>query len=104
MPETPSRNPANNRSLRHCAEEGLLITMVCHRCRRKVRYLAIDLCKVLSPFHQAHEPPWPCGRCGTMEYMQVRWELPPASDRAAGLTVRRPVRQIAKWIWRDERI
>lgn len=35
--------------------------------------------------------------------MSVRWTIPASSDIAARLIVRRPVRQVMKWIWRDEK-
>ena len=48
-------------------------------------------------------PPFPCSKCRTAEYLDVRWNVPAASDLERGLTVRRPVKKITKWIWRDER-
>lgn len=104
MPAVPSTNKFSNRSIRDCARDRMMVIMRCHSCRRQVRYWAEDLAKVIEdPFHQAHIPPWGCARCGTSEYMAMRWYVPSASELQQGLTVRRPVRQIVKWIWRDER-
>jgi hypothetical protein len=103
MPAVPSTNPAKNRNLGDCAREGTMITMRCNGCRRQVNFWATDLVAVLGPNHQAHVPPWPCTRCRTIEYVVMRSTYPSAADLQAGITVRRPVRQIVKWLWRDER-
>ena len=81
----------------------MMMTMRCGLCHRTVRYWAADLVMVVGPGHQAHLAPFACGKCGTSEFVDVSWNLPGAAELAAGLTVRRPVRQIVKWIWRDER-
>ena len=86
--------------MRDAAQDGMLITVYCPMCRRRVNYWAQDLVKVVGPLHQAHIPPFPCSKCRTRE-LQVSWRVLPASE-IGGLTVRRPVRQITKWIWRDE--
>lgn len=98
----PSSIPSENRQLWHAAREGMLIVMYCGGCRRRVNYWAEDLVKVLGPHHQVHIPPWPCARCGTTECMTATWDLPSAAVRE-GLTVRRPVEKITRWIWRDEK-
>lgn len=103
MPATPSTNKFNNRSIGQCAGEGMMIVMRCNGCRREVRYWAKDLLLVLDFFHEAHVPPWPCSRCRTAEYMRMWWVLPSAADLQAGITVRRPVKQVTKWLWRDEK-
>lgn len=105
MPSIPSTNRFANRSIRDCARDHMLMVMRCDLCGRTVNYWAEDLAKVIDdPFHEAHVPPWGCGQCGTIDYMSIRWHLPSAQELAAGLTVRRPVRQVVKWIWRDERV
>ena len=81
----------------------MLIVMLCNGCRRSVNYWAEDLLLVLDPYHEAHVPPWQCGRCKTIEYMQMRWKRPYPDELAKGLTVRRPVKKGERWIWRDER-
>ena len=103
MPATPpSANPYRNRRLADAARDGMLLTLRCNLCRRVVHFWAADLVPVLGRDHQAHVPPWPCTRCGTIEYVSLRWSIPGAADRA-GLTVRRPVGQVLRWTWRDER-
>ncbi|WP_299913356.1 hypothetical protein [uncultured Paracoccus sp.] len=105
MPSIPSTNRFANRSIRDCARDHMLMLMRCDLCGRTVNYWAEDLAKVIDdPFHEAHVPPWGCGQCRTIDYMSIRWHLPSAQELAAGLTVRRPVRQVVKWIWRDERV
>ncbi|MCV2887029.1 hypothetical protein [Ruegeria aquimaris] len=79
----------------------MLITVRCPMCRRTVNFWAADLIKVLGPDHELQNPPFPCSRCKNNE-VDVRWTIPAASDLER-LTVRRPVRQIVKWIWRDEK-
>lgn len=104
MPAVPSANRHANRSIRDCARDGMLITMRCNACRRQMNYWAADLAQVIEDrFHEAHVPPWGCGRCRTKEYMVMRWRIPSAEELASGLTVRRPVRKITKWVWRDEK-
>lgn len=80
----------------------MLIVMRCTRCRRKVSYWAEDLVRVVGYWHEAHVPPWPCGRCRTREYMVMRWRIPSTSELQARIVVRRPVKQITKWVWQDE--
>ncbi|SEN42421.1 hypothetical protein SAMN04489859_1006150 [Paracoccus alcaliphilus] len=81
-----------------------MIVMRCNGCRRQVNYWASDLVKVApNPDHQAHIPLWPCSRCRTKEYMVMRWHYPMAAELVEGLTVRRPVRKVERWIWRDEK-
>lgn len=104
MPAVPSTNKFANRQIRHCAREGAMMVMRCNSCRRTVHYWAADLLQVIDdPFHEAHVPIWPCARCGTIEYMVMRWMLPTAQELEDGITVRRPVKKITKWIWKNER-
>jgi len=79
-----------------------MLTMRCGLCRRSVNYWASDLVKVVGPHHEVHVPPFPCSKCRTREYIRIEWRVPPASA-LNDLTVRRPVKQITKWIWADER-
>lgn len=99
----PSANPFRNLHLSHQAEAGLLLTMKCGLCGRKAHYWATDLLRVVGPQHQAHIAPFACAKCRTKEYIDLWWTKPSAADLQAGLTVRRPVRKITKWIWRNER-
>ena len=98
----PPANPFRAQRLAHAAALGMLISVRCPRCRRKVHYWAADLVKVLGPDHRLHEPPFPCARCKSSE-LDVRWNIPAVSE-LSGLTVRRPVRQVVRWIWRDEKV
>lgn len=99
----PSANPFRNPRLDEKAASGLLMIMRCNLCGKVVRFWAADLVKVLGPHHQAHVPPFPCSRCRTRDYIDLRWTMPSATELAEGLTVRRPVRQVVRWKWRDEK-
>jgi hypothetical protein len=97
---TPSSHPRRHLTMDQAARQHMVITLKCAGCRREVHYWAADLVTVLGPYHQTHVPPWPCGRCRSLEYVSVRWSVPDTST-LANLVVRRPVKQITKWIWRD---
>ncbi len=97
----PSSNRFRNQRLRHAASNGMLITVRCPFCRRVVNFWAADLVKVLGPDHELHVPPFPCSRCRTRE-LDVRWRIPSAAD-LQGLTIRRPVRKVERWQWRNEK-
>ena len=88
--------------MRHAAEGGQLIMVRCGLCHHRANYWAQDLVKVVGPTHEVHVPPFPCSRCKTRDYIDVKCTVPPATE-LDGLTVRRPVRKVTKWIWRDEK-
>ena len=98
----PSGNPFRNRRLAEAASDRMLLTLRCNLCRRVTHFWAADLVPVIGEQHQIHVPPWPCSRCRTAEYINVTWCIP-SGAMLDGLTVRRPVRKIERWIWRDER-
>jgi hypothetical protein len=98
----PSANPFRNSILADAARDGMLISVTCLLCRRTVNYWAEDLVRVVGPMHQRHLPPFPCSRCRTAEHMAVRWCIPTSAEREK-LMVRRPVKQVVKWVWRNER-
>ena len=98
----PSGNPFRNRRMCDAARDGMLVTLHCGLCRRTMHFWAADLVRVVGKHHQVHIPPWKCSRCGTVEFVDVTWAVPSPSI-LTGLTVRRPVRKIEKWLWRDER-
>jgi hypothetical protein len=105
-PIMPASRPSScryrNRLMRDAAREDQLIGVRCNVCRRSVNYWANDLVKVVGPNHEVHVPPFPCSKCRTSEYLNVTCEVPSAS-KLQSLTVRRPVKKITKWIWRNER-
>lgn len=92
-----------NRKYCDAALDRMIIVMRCNGCRRMAYYWAEDLVKVVGRWHEVHVPPWPCSKCRTIEYMQTWWEVPTADKLQEGLTIRRPVKQVTKWIWRNER-
>lgn len=99
MPE-----PSGSRTLRlaDAASMGMLITLRCHGCRRSASYWAADLVEVVGGRHPLPRTPFSCSRGCHPDMMSVRWHVPPASERGT-LTVRRPVRQVKVWVWRNER-
>lgn len=78
----------------------MLISVRCPLCDRRAHYWAADLLKVLGPDHRLDQPPFPCSNCNTND-LDVRYRVP-APTELVGLTVRRPVRQVVRWIWRNE--
>jgi len=79
----------------------MVLSIRCNLCRRTVHYWAADLVQILGPRHPVERPPWPCGTCRTSDYLDLRCQVL-TSTEMRGLTVRRPVRQIVRWQWRDE--
>ena len=98
----PSANPFRNRLMKHAADSRQLLRITCKRCNQSVNYWAHDLVQVVGADHQVHVPPFPCSRCKTCEYLNVTWTVPNARELQA-LTVRRPVKQVVRWVWRDEK-
>lgn len=97
----PSSNPFKNRRMREAADDGMVITMRCGLCKRVAHFWATDLVTVLGD-HQVHIAPWPCSKCKTKDYIDMSWKVP-SPDMLRGLTVRRPVRKVERWIWRNEK-
>ncbi len=101
MPEQtiPIRAHPHNapRTLRDAAIDGMVVELKCNFCRKTVNYLANDLIRVCPPDHPANQPPFPCGRCGTMEYVSARARIP-SLEEYGKLTIRRPIRQVWKWV------
>jgi len=88
--------------MHHAASSGQLLVLRCKLCGRSANYWTADLLKVVGPHHEVHLPPFGCSRCRTKEYKSVKVSVPAASELNK-LTVRRPVKQITKSVWRDER-
>jgi hypothetical protein len=104
MPEThPSANRSKNASLGDAARHGMIVMVRCGSCGKKVNYWAADLLQVVGPRHNLHQAPFPCATCKSSDCLTVRWEVPSTSTLDAGLIVRRPVKQVMRWIWRNER-
>lgn len=63
-----------------------------------MNYLASDLVPIVGGLHYAHEPPFPCSRCKSTEYMATALLSPNLGDYG-DMIVRRPgeVRQIQTW-------
>lgn len=98
MPEShrPSRN---TRTWRDAAADRQIVLIRCSLCNRQAHYLPEDLALACGDQAPANVPPFPCSRCRTAEYMQVTLTIPRAEE-ALTLEVRRPVRQVVKWVWR----
>lgn len=89
------------RRLSEAAAAGMTLTLHCQLCRRTVHYWAADLVQILGPQHPIGRAPWPCAHCKTSNFLNVRCRVLSVSEMR-GLTVRRPVRQVVRWVWRDE--
>jgi len=108
MPEQYFRDPRypDRREfwLDAAAKQGRLIICRCARCRRLVRYLAVDLSPLLGPAHRASvDPPFPCGKCGRTDSIRVTCELPNAGD-SDSLDVRRPAGIRRTQLWRTVKL
>lgn len=90
------------RRLSDAAAAGMILSLHCDLCQRTVHYWAADLVKILGPDHPIGRPPWPCAKCKTSDFLNVRCQVMSTSEMQ-GLTVRRPVRQVVTWIWRNEK-
>jgi len=97
----PSANPWRNPMLQHLAADGRLVMLRCKHCRRSVYFWAADLVKVLGPHHPADRPPWPCSICGQIEFVEIS-AMHPTGRMLSEITIRRPVHQVTRWIWRNE--
>lgn len=98
MPEShrPSRN---TRTWRDAAADRQVALIRCSLCNRQAHYLPEDLALVCGEKAPANVPPFPCSTCRTAEYMRVTLTIPRAEE-ALTLEVRRPVRQVVKWVWK----
>lgn len=90
--------PGKRYRLKHAAQEGQLVTLRCGLCHRAVTYLASDLVELVNPEQDVHIPPFQCGKCGKLDYLQVTLRMPAAGDYG-NLTIRRPgpVRRTQTW-------
>ena len=91
------------RTLRDAADARQVITLRCNLCHERVSYLAEDLILVFGPDRPAHHVPFPCSRCRTAEYINLTIEVP-RPETYMKLVVRRPVKQVQRWIWRNEKL
>lgn len=85
------------------ARDGQVATIRCNLCHRKAHYLAEDLARVIGPKAPVHIPPFPCSRCRTVEYIDIRLHIPSAAESLT-LQVRRPVERLERWRWRTVRL
>jgi hypothetical protein len=90
------------RKLSEAAAAGMILTIKCDLCRRSVHFWAADLVKILGPHYPLSKPPWLCSQCRTADYLHVRYKVW-TFDELRNVTVRRPVKKITKWVWRNER-
>lgn len=90
-----------DRNLSEAAAAGMIMTVKCDMCRRTVHFWASDLVQILGAHHPLSKPPWLCSKCKTADYMHVRCKVW-STNSLQGLIIRRPVRKVTRWIWRDE--
>lgn len=106
MPERhPSARPYPGTvyTLHHAAESGQLVIVRCNGCKRSVTYLAADLERLLDPRRPADDPPFPCSKCGTKDYMRVTIRTPALGDYGS-LVIRRPGRVKTTQLWRTVKL
>ncbi len=107
MPESylPIRaHPAKPfRTIKDAADDGQLLVLKCNLCRRTTYFLAIDLLTIIDPKHPVHIPPFPCGRCKTREYVNVKIHHPNPGDYGQ-LPVRRPGKIVRIQKWRNVKL
>ncbi|MGV0817104.1 hypothetical protein [Martelella sp. AMO21009] len=89
------------RTLQDAASEGHILQVWCGGCRRRVNYLASDLVPIVGGLHYAHEPPFACSRCKTMEYMATALLSPRPGDYG-DIRVRRPAGM--RQVWRTVKL
>jgi hypothetical protein len=65
-------------------------------------FLASDLVQVLGPDADAYAVPFPCGECGSRDYVHVKLKTPYDED-VGKLVVRRLVRIDRVPKWRNEK-
>lgn len=98
------RHPAKPlRSLRDGAEDGQIISIRCNLCQRRTNFMAEDLVKVLDPARPIHAPPFPCSKCSTSQYIDVKVTTPYRKDFGR-MVVRRLVGQSLRNIWSDKKL
>jgi hypothetical protein len=86
------------------AEEGMVITCNCKRCRRVVRYLAADLLPIMGADHRVMlDPPFLCGKCGQSDAIAIKVEVPAVGDYGH-LEVRRPAGIKQRQVWRTVKL
>lgn len=88
-------------SMQHAANLNMVITVRCSGCKREARYLAADLVEIVGREHFLRNPMWPCRRCGTGDFISNTWAPITAQSPQSGVVVRRPVKKVERWIWRD---
>ncbi|UFM64820.1 hypothetical protein LOS78_14185 [Paracoccus sp. MA] len=96
--------PGKYYAMADAAQHDMVVTIKCRSCRKTVHYWASDLVKVVGPDHPVARPPWRCSKCGEIEFLQVSREMRTAHKPMTGLVVRRPVKQVMRWLWKNERI
>ena len=78
--------------------------MSCTLCKRPAkRYLASDLLAFGDPKSYADMPPFPCSKCGTREFVRVKFHQPSLGDYGH-LVVRRPGPVRRTQTWRDVKL
>ena len=91
------------RRLRDAARDGQIVTVRCNLCRHTVNFLARDLVKILDPDRPAFAPPFPCSKCRSTEFLDVRTLTPSPADYG-NLSVRRPGRVKTVQLWRTVKL
>jgi hypothetical protein len=79
------------------------VTMWSSQVHSRGRATASDPVNILDPEQGAQTPPFACGKCGTVEHMQVKLLMPSLGDYGA-IEVRRPAGVKKTQMWRTEKL
>jgi hypothetical protein len=91
--------PNQRHNLGQSAKVGNMLQARCLLCLRPAQvFLASDLAQLLGEDADAYAVPFPCGECGSHEFVQVKLRTPVDAD-VDKLIIRRLVRidKVARW-------
>ena len=91
--------PTRRYTLGQAADVGNMLQVRCLVCLRPAQvFLARDLEHLLGDHADANAPPFPCSKCRSLEFVQVKLRTPFDAD-VGKLIIRRLVRidKVARW-------
>ena len=73
--------PMHRYTLAQAAAVGNMLQVRCLACLRPAQvFLASDLARLLGEHADANAPPFPCSKCGSREFVQVKLRTPFDAD------------------------
>lgn len=88
------------RSIKDAADDGMLLLIRCNLCPRALYFMASDLMTVVDPKHPLHLPPFPCSRCGKIDYVEMR-QYRPADCDFGRLPIRKLQKVVQVQVWKN---